>query len=71
MDLSNCPICGAKAIITRDAPDGFFMGYSVGCPRYTLNDGIHTKRMCFFGINTKENAIKKWNKYAKENEVNG
>lgn len=27
--------------MSRDVVDGFFWGYSVGCPRYCLYDGIH------------------------------
>lgn len=35
--LPNCPICGAKAFLERN---GFGFGWSVGCPRYCLNDSI-------------------------------
>lgn len=61
--LSNCPICGAKTYVDRDEPDGFFLGYSVGCPRYKLNDGIHNNRMAFHNISTKERAIMMWNEF--------
>ena len=40
-DLKPCPKCGAKAYLSRDVVDGFDFGYSVGCPRYCLYDGIH------------------------------
>ena len=61
--LRNCPICGAKAVVCKDEPDGFFMGYGSGCPRYKLNDGIHAKKMFFNCVATKEKAIEKWNEY--------
>lgn len=51
-ELLPCPVCGAKAYISRDCPHGFFMGYSAGCPRYCIGDGIH-------GIETYEEAIKR------------
>lgn len=62
-ELRDCPICGAKAIVCRDESDGFFMGYSSGCPRYRINDGIHTKKMFFSFVSTKERAVEKWNEY--------
>lgn len=40
-ELKPCPVCGAKAYLRRDIVDGFDFGYSVGCPRYCLYDGIH------------------------------
>jgi hypothetical protein len=39
------------------------MGYSSGCPRYRLNDGVHAKKMFFHNVATKEKAIEKWNEY--------
>lgn len=39
--LPRCPVCGAEAFVSRDVVDGFFMGFSAGCPRYCLFDGIH------------------------------
>ncbi len=67
-NLPPCPICGAKAFLSHDVVDGFFMGYSVGCPRYALYDGIHghdentprEERLMFFGFTTKEAAVKAW-----------
>ncbi len=50
--LKPCPVCGAQAYISRNAPDGFFMGYSAGCPRYCIGDGIH-------GIETQEENMKR------------
>ncbi len=69
-ELHNCPVCKTKAVISRDAPDGFFLGYSVGCSRYKKNDGIHSQKMHFHNVSTKEKAIEKWNEYCEvyENE---
>lgn len=51
--LPPCPVCGSKAFLERDTIDGvFFMGYSVGCPRYCIGDGIH-------GVDTFEDAEEK------------
>ena len=41
MEPKPCPICGAKAYIMHDVVDGFDFGWSVGCPRFKLDDGIH------------------------------
>jgi hypothetical protein len=32
--LKPCPICGSKAYISKDIVDGFYFGWSVGCPRF-------------------------------------
>ena len=61
--ILDCPICGGKTVVDCAKPDGFFMGWSIGCPRYRLNDGIHIKRMAFHNISTKDKAIEIWNKY--------
>lgn len=72
-ELKPCPVCKAKAYIHRDAPDGYFMGYSAGCPRYHINDGIHgisaveeheEKGYAVHGCYTKEEAITAWNRRA-------
>lgn len=39
--LEPCPICGATAYISHDSVDGFDFGWSAGCPRFCLEDGIH------------------------------
>ena len=39
--LHPCPICGAKAFVRHDIVDGFEFGWSVGCPRACIKDGIH------------------------------
>ncbi len=72
--LRPCPICGAKAFLRADIADGFFMGYSVGCSRYALYDGIHghdkdtpsSERLAFYGFYTEEDAIRAWNKRAEK-----
>lgn len=70
-ELKPCPVCGAKAYISRDNVDGFFFGYSAGCPRYYIDDGIHgienleehkTRGYSVHFCSTKEEAIEKWNK---------
>ena len=67
--LPPCPICGSKAFIQHDVVDGFEFGYSVGCPRACINDGIHNlntyesfnaARIVLHQIPTKEKAIKLW-----------
>ena len=40
-DLRPCPICGAKAFVQHDVVDGFDFGWSVGCPRACIADGVH------------------------------
>ena len=71
--LRPCPVCGAKAYIQRMAPDGFFMGYSAGCPRFCIGDGIHgietyedaqERGYAVHGCFTKEHAIAQWNRIA-------
>ena len=51
-ELKPCPVCGSKAYLSHDIVDGFDFGYSVGCPRYCLDDGIH-------GISSYEDHIKR------------
>lgn len=68
--LPNCPVCGAKAYLHGDTVDGFWLGWSIGCPRYCLNDGIHghdlnTPRkeyLAEYGFSTKEEAVEWWNR---------
>lgn len=67
--LLRCPICGAAAYLSKDVVDGFYFGYSVGCPRFRIRDGIHgmnentplNKRLSIFGLNSVEECIEKWN----------
>lgn len=71
--LEPCPVCGAKAYLHKAAPDGFFMGYSAGCPRFCIGDGIHgietyeeaeERGYAVHGCLTKEAAIAEWNRRA-------
>ena len=67
-----CPICGAKAFVTHDVVDGFEFGWSAGCPRFKLYDGIHgmdenTPESEFPRVmycTSKQEAIEKWNRRA-------
>ena len=69
-ELKPCPRCGAKAYLSRDVVDGFYFGWSAGCPRYCHYDGIHgttiytAEKDCYAvrGVNSKEEAIEIWNK---------
>ncbi|MBR3353796.1 MAG: hypothetical protein IKG47_00355 [Oscillospiraceae bacterium] len=72
-ELRRCPICGSKAFLSHDVVDGFDFGYSVGCPRACINDGIHgfndsesfkNAKLVFHGFLRKEDAINTWNKRA-------
>ena len=67
--LPPCPICGSTAFIEHDFVDEFDFGYSIGCPRACINDGIHNlndyesfkaARIVLHGIFTKDEAIKLW-----------
>lgn len=44
--LKPCPECGAAAVVIHmlDTYDAADFGWTAGCGRYKLNDGIHTKR---------------------------
>ena len=73
--LKPCPICGAKAFLSKDIVDGFYFGWSVGCPRACIADGVHgfddpdsfqAARLTMFCLNSKEEAIEKWNKRCSE-----
>lgn len=69
--LKRCPICGAKAFVAHDIVDGFGFGWSVGCPRACIADGIHgfddydsfqAARLVMHYLPTREVAIEAWNK---------
>lgn len=61
--LAPCPECGTQAFIARETPDGYIMGWSVGCPRYRLNDGVHKHKMAFHGFDTRHEAEQFWKAY--------
>lgn len=73
--LPNCPVCGAKAYLQGNTVDGFWFGWSIGCPRYCLNDGIHghdrntpqEEYLAEHGFATKEQAVAWWEKRVKLN----
>ena len=74
-NLKPCPICGAKAFLRRDIVDGFDFGFSVGCPRAKINDGIHgfnnsesfkNARLTMHNLTSRDEAINCWNKRASE-----
>ena len=76
--LMPCPICRAKAFVSNDRVDGFGFGWSVGCPRACIADGIHgfndsgsfrKARLTMFGFSNKQKAIEAWNKRCLESEV--
>jgi hypothetical protein len=49
--LKPCPICGAKAFVKHDVVDGFEFGWSVGCPRFCRDDGVHGLIGIVFDLN--------------------
>lgn len=71
--LKPCPICGEKAFVEHDGVDGFEFGWSVGCPKFYIDDGIHgltfdspkdevnKKRLTGFNYSTRDKAIEAWN----------
>ena len=76
--LMPCPLCGAKAFVSHDVVDGFEFGWSVGCPRACIADGIHgfndsesfhKARLTMFGFSNKQEAIDAWNKRCQEREA--
>lgn len=72
-ELLPCPICGAKTYISRDMVDGYYFGWSVGCPRFSLLDNIHgidinspkEKHLSIHYLSSKEECILKWNEKVK------
>ena len=69
--LKPCPICGSKSFVQHDIVDGFDFGWSVGCPRACIADGIHgfndsysfrQAKLVLFSFSTKADAIEAWNK---------
>lgn len=74
--LMPCPLCGSKAFIHKDVVDGYYFGWSVGCPRACINDPVHKlneeefkkARLTFFYLSSKEEATEVWNKRCSEKE---
>lgn len=72
-DMPVCPKCGAKPFIHRDIVDGFYFGWSVGCPRYCHDDGIHgttpetpeEDTYSIFNLSSKEECVEKWKERVK------
>ena len=70
--LLPCPVCGAKAYLSKDIVDGFYMGWSVGCPKFCFNDGIHgidqnspeDKYLTIFCLDSAQECVEKWNEKA-------
>ena len=67
-EFPRCPKCGSKAFISKDVADGFYFGWSVGCPRFHHYDGIHGTDIdtpekdtyAIHNLNSKEECIEKW-----------
>ncbi len=66
--LKPCPICKSRAYIEKEMLEDSFFGWSVGCPRYRMKDKIHSERMAFHNLKSREIAIKKWNDWVEEYE---
>ncbi len=77
--LPVCPVCGAETYLHSDTVDGFWFGWSIGCPRYRLNDGIHghdlntprERYLAEYGFSTKEEAVAWWKKRVKLDSMLG
>lgn len=75
VELSPCPLCGAKAFLSKDIVDGFFFGWSVGCPHACIGDKVHNlndkrsfekARIVMDWFTTKEQAVEAWERRCKE-----
>lgn len=73
-NLHRCPVCGAKAFIHKDVYEGYFYGWSVGCPRACIgdrthrikdHDEFHNARLTMFGFDSKRQAVEAWNRRSK------
>lgn len=76
--LPPCPVCGKKAYISHDLVDGYDFGYSIGCPSFKIDDGVHnftwdspeedalTIHYCY----SKEDAVEKWLKKVEKYDRN-
>lgn len=79
-ELPPCPICGAKAFLHGDTVDGNWMGWSIGCPRYSLNDGVHGAKtpeeaegldLSKRGFSSKAAAVRWWFARCRVQKMNG
>ncbi len=64
-ELKKCPVCGGKAFIAQDMPDGQ-RGWSIGCSVYSHCDGAHYKPMRKSGFNSRKEAIAWWSEQKAE-----
>lgn len=63
-----CPICGSKPFVSRDIVEGMYFGWSVGCPRFCIDDGIHgytlespkEDSLACHWLDSKEDCVKWW-----------
>lgn len=67
--LPHCPVCGSKAFIHHDIVTGYDFGWSVGCPRACIADGIHgfddpesfkNAKLVFHGLSSRKSAEDIW-----------
>lgn len=64
----NCPICGKQAYINCDVPDGFYMGWSVGCVSYKENDNVHLMKASRHNLCSEKECIKWWERFVNKNK---
>ena len=73
--IPKCPICKSTAFIAHDFVCGYDFGFSIGCPRACIADGIHgfddydsfhQAKLVFNALPTKEIAKKCWEERCKE-----
>jgi hypothetical protein len=70
IELKKCPLCGANAFVKKDEFDGYYFGWSVGCPRACIGDRTHKiddpiefrkARLTMHGFDSKQQAVNEWN----------
>lgn len=74
--LKPCPICGCKAYIHKVIDDGFYYGWTVGCPLFWLNDGRHgvdenapfEEHFEIHYLDSANECVEKWNRKVDEYE---
>ena len=73
--ILKCPVCGSSGFVDHmKTSDGIDFGWSVGCPRWSLNDKVHPNkqiRLAFHGFNSKQGAVDYWNKFVREFKEDG